>query len=208
MASLDPVDISHFDHDEIDDEIEDEDVKWDDDVIKELERRYEEIRQLYIKYNKSRNEATREEALTLMEVTRNNIEELVANQIYEKLTIMFNNDRKRFSIQKCESILEPIIKYDNFKLADDGKITFVDKRMVINLGNINGRLRSPWEIRKIGVKKLKLMGFVNIMDEDINPYKQKYKRRREEMLKNLDENLDKRSKAMSLHLQQMQRLLK
>ena len=69
------------------------------------------------------------------------------------------------------------ILYDNFKLADDGKITFIDKRMVNDLGNINGRPKSPWEIRRTGVKKLKLMGFVNITDEDVNPYKQKYKRR-------------------------------
>ena len=113
---------------------------------------------------------------TLMEVTRNDIEELVANQIYDKLT-MVNNDRKKFGIRKGEPILKPIIKYDKFKLADDGKITFVDKRTVINLGNINGRLKSPWEIHRIGVKKLKMMGFVNITDEDINPYKRKYKSR-------------------------------
>ena len=156
MTSWDPVDISHFDHDEI----EDEDVKWDDDVIKDLEGRYEKIRQFNIEYNKSRDETTREETFTLMEATRNDIEELVANQIHDKLTIMFNNDRKRFGIRKGEPILEPIIKYDNFKLADDGKITFMDKRMIIDLGNINGRLKSPWEIRRIGVKKLKMMGFV------------------------------------------------
>ena len=131
-----------------------------------------------------------------MEVTRNDIEELVANLIYDKLTIMFNNDRKRFGIPKGEPILEPIIKYCNFKLADDGKVTFVNKRTVIDLGNINGRLKSPWEIRRIGVKKLKMMGFVNITDEDVNPYEQKYKGRREEMLKKLDENLDERSKAI------------
>ena len=40
------------------------------------------------------------------------------------------------------------------------------------------------------------MGFSNIMDEDVNPYKQKYKSRQEEMLKKLDENLDERSKAV------------
>ena len=56
-----------------------------------------------------------------MDVARNDIEELVANQIYNKLTIMFTNDRKRFGMRKGEPILEPIIKYDNFKLADDGK---------------------------------------------------------------------------------------
>ena len=36
------------------------------------------------------------------------------------------------------------------------------------------------------------MGFLNMTDEDVNPYKQKYKRRREGMLKTLDE----RSKAI------------
>ena len=47
-------------------------------------------------------------------------------------------------------------------------------------------------MHRIGVKKLKLMGFLNITDKDINPYKSKYKRRREEKLKKLDENLDER----------------
>ena len=32
-------------------------------------------------------------------------------------------------------------------------------------------------MRKLGVKRLKLMGFLNIMNEDVNPYMQKYKRR-------------------------------
>ena len=67
---------------------------------------------------------------------------------------------------------------------------------MIDLGNINERLIPPWEIRKLGVNKLKLMGFIDITDEDINPYKLKYKRRREEKLKKLDENLDERSKAI------------
>ena len=40
------------------------------------------------------------------------------------------------------------------------------------------------------------MGFIGITDEDINPYKTKYKRRREEKLKKLDENLDERSEAI------------
>ena len=40
------------------------------------------------------------------------------------------------------------------------------------------------------------MGFTNITDEDINPYKSKYRRRREDKLRKLDENLDKRSKAI------------
>ena len=32
-------------------------------------------------------------------------------------------------------------------------------------------------MHKLGVKRLKLMGFLNITDEDVNPYKRKYKRR-------------------------------
>ena len=39
------------------------------------------------------------------------------------------------------------------------------------------------------------MGFINITDEDINPYKPKYKKVREKIRK-LDENLDERSKAI------------
>ena len=40
------------------------------------------------------------------------------------------------------------------------------------------------------------MGFMNITDEDIDPYRKRYKRRQEEKLKKLDENLGERSKAI------------
>ena len=80
-------------------------------------------------------------------------------------------------IHKGEPIVKPIRNYYNFKLSDDGELTYVHKRTVIDLGNIDEGLRTPWEIRRIGVKKLKLMGFLNITDEDVNPYKQKYKSR-------------------------------
>ena len=39
------------------------------------------------------------------------------------------------------------------------------------------------------------MGFINITDEDINPYQPKYKKAREKVRK-LDENVDERSKAI------------
>ena len=84
-------------------------------------------------------------------------------------------------IQKGEPIVDPIRNYDNFKLADDGEITYVYKRTVIYLVNINERLKTPWEIHKIGVKKLKLMGFMNVTDEDVQPYKPKYKVAREKL---------------------------
>ena len=122
--------------------------------------------------------------------------ELIANQIYDRLTLSFDNTRKRLGIQNGEPIVKLIRNYDGFKLADDGALTYVDKRTVIDLGNINEGLITPWDMHKLGVKRLKLMGFLSIMDEDVNPYKKKYKRRREGKLKKLDENLDKRSKAI------------
>ena len=69
--------------------------------------------------------------------------ELVANQINDKLTISFNDTRKRLGIQKGIPIAESIRKYDNFDLEDDGELSYVSKRTVIDLGNINERLKSP-----------------------------------------------------------------
>ena len=120
---------------------------------------------------------------------------MVANQIYDRLTIFFNNDRKRFGIQGGEPIIDPMREYQNFKLTKNGKLSYVYKRTVIDLGNINNRLKAPWEIRKLGVAKLRLMGFTNITDEDSNPYRTKYKVAREAVM-NLNENLDERSKAI------------
>ena len=66
---------------------------------------------------------------------------------------------------------------------------------MIDFGNINNRLKAPWEIRKLGVIKLRLMGFRNLTYEDINPYDRRYKRAREEVMK-LNENLDEMSKVI------------
>ena len=121
--------------------------------------------------------------------------ELVANQIYDRLTNFFNNNRKRFGIQGGEPIIEPIREYKNFKLTKNGKLSYKYKRTVIDFGNINNRLKTPWEIRRLGVAKLRLMGFRTITDEDINPYRNKYKKARDDVMK-LNENLDERSKAI------------
>ena len=66
---------------------------------------------------------------------------------------------------------------------------------MIDLGNINNRLKAPWEIRKLGVAKLRLLGFRDITYEDTNPYDRMFKRAREDVMK-LNENLDERSKAI------------
>ena len=69
------------------------------------------------------------------------------------------------------------------------------KRTVIDLGNINNRIRPPLELRRLSVAKLKMMGFIDITDEDTHPYRTKYKVAREKVRK-LDKNLDKRLKAI------------
>ena len=188
MATWEPEGIDY-------DKIGDEDYKWDDDVIKYLELRFNKLRG----FNETLNESTDETTIEITDKAKNALKkdtiELVANQIYDKLTIFFNNDRKRFGIQGGEPIIDPIIEYQNFKLTKNGKLSYKYKRTVIDFGNINDRLKEPWEIRRLGVTKLRLIGFRNLTDEDINPYRTKYKVAREDVIK-LNENLDERSKAV------------
>ena len=187
MSSWEPVDIDRGD-------IADEDVKLDDDVMNNLEKRFEELRQYNRKFNESRDEATREGASIHVDATRNDIEELLANEIYDKLTILLNNTRKRLGIRNVKPI-DPIRRYDSFKLADDGELTYVYKRTVIDPGNINERMKPPSEIRKLGVTKLRWMGFENITDEDIQPHRKRHVRARKKLRK-FDDTLKERSKAI------------
>ena len=188
MATWEPVDIDY-------DKIRDEDYKWDDDVIKDLELRFNKLRE----FNETLNESTDEDTIEMTEKVKDALKrdtiELAANQIYDKLTIFFNNDRKRFGIQGGKPIIDPVREYRKFKLTKNGKLSYKYKRTVIDFGNINDRLKAPWEIRRLGVSKLKMMGFASITDEDINPYRNKYKKSREDVVK-LNENLDERSKAI------------
>ena len=171
MATWELIDITHFDSDDIEDLYGD----WGDDFKNDLEVRFNKLR----KFNETLNESTDEDTIEMTEKTKNAFErgtiELIANQIYDRLTLSFNSTRKRLGIQKGEPIVKPIRNYDNFKLADDGALTYVDKRTVLDLGNINEGLITPWDMRKLGVKRLKLMGFLNITDEDLNPYKKSTK---------------------------------
>ena len=136
----------------------------------------------------------REETSIFIESTRHDIEELVADQIYDKLTILLNNARNKFDIQKGRPI-EPIRKHDNFKLADDGALAYIYKRTVIDLGNINKRIKPPLEIRKLGVTKSRSMGFTDITDEDLQPHRTRYVKARKKLRK-LDDTLNERSKAI------------
>ena len=188
MATWEPEGIDY-------DKIGEEDDNWDDDVIKDLEVRFNKLREYNETLNESTDEATIEMTEKVKDVLKKDTIELVANQIYDKLTIFFNNDRKRFGIQGGKPITEPVREYRNFKLTKNGKLSYKYKRTVIDFGNINDRLKAPWEIRRLGVAKLRLMGFSNLTDEDINPYRNKYKKAREDVMK-LNENLDERSKAI------------
>ena len=188
MDLFEPVDI---DHDGLGEGYD----KWDDDMVKDLELRFNKLREFNKTLNESTDEATINEMLIYVDEVRDDIEELVANQIYDKLTNMFNNARERFGIGNGTPI-EPLRKYNNFKLDDDGSLNFVykskSKRTVIDLGNINNRIKSPSELRRLSVAKLKMMGFTDITDEDTHPYRTKYKVAREKVRK----QDDKRSKAI------------
>ena len=188
MATWEPEGIDY-------DKLRDEDYKWNDDVIKDLELRFNKLRE----FNETLNESTDVDTIEMTVKTKDAFKldtiELAANQIYDKLTILFNNDRKRFGIRGGIPIIEPIREYENFKLTKNGKLSYKYKRTVIDFGNINDRLKAPWEIRRLGVAKLRLMGFTSVTDEDINPYRNKYKKARDDVMK-LNENLDERSKAI------------
>ena len=190
MAKWEPIDISQFDRDDIEDVYS----GLDDNFMNDLEVRYNKLRG----FNATLNESTDEDTIEMTEKAKDRFKrgtiELIANQIYDRLTLSFNNMRKRFGI-KGGIPIESIRNYDNFKLADDGALTYVDKRTVINLANINDGIEPPWEMHRLGVKKLRLMGFRNVTDEDVQPHRPKYIKAREKIRK-LDENLDERSKAI------------
>ena len=84
--------------------------------MNDLEKRFEELRQ----FNKTLNESRDEDLINITMFTRDALKhdtiELIANQIYDRLTISFNNARKRLGIQEGVPVLEPFRNYDNFKL--------------------------------------------------------------------------------------------
>ena len=188
MVTWEP-DIDPFDRDEI------EDDRWDDTFTNELETRLNKLRQ----FNKTLNESTDEDTIKMTEKTKNALKkdtiELIANEIYDKLTKLFNDRRKRLGIKGGTPIIDPIRDYSKFKLKNDGTLSYKYKTTVIYLGNIDKGLKSITEISKLGVNRLRTMGFTNITYEDIQPYQPRFMNAREESRK-LNENLDERSKAI------------
>ena len=190
MATWEP-DIDPFDRDEIGEE----DDRWDDTFTHNLETRLNKLRQ----FNKTSNESTDEDTIEMTEKTKNALKkdtiEFIANEMYDKLTKLFNDRRKRLGIKGGTPIAEPIRDYSKFKLKTDGTISYKYKKSVIYLGNIDKDLKSITEISKLGVNRLRTMGFTNITYEDIQPYQPKFKNARDEARK-LNEKLNERSKTI------------
>ena len=186
MATWEP-DIDPFDRGEI----EDEDYKWDDTFTNELETKLNKLR----KFNESTDVKTMEITYKTKDALKRDTIELIANEIYDKLTKLFNDRRKRLGIKGGIPIADPIRDYYKFKLKNDGTLSYKYKKTVINLGNIDKGLKSLSEISKLGVNRLRTMGFTNITYEDIRPDQPRYKNAREEARK-LNEKLNERSKTL------------
>ena len=190
MVTWEP-DIDPFDRGEI----EDEDYKWDDTFTNELETRLNKLRQ----FNETLNESTDEDTIKMTEKTKNALKkdtiELISNEKYDKLTKLFNDRRKRLGIKGGMPIAEPIRDYSKFKLRNDGTLSYKYKTTVIYLGNIDKGLKSIAEMSKLGVNRLRTMGFTNITYEDVQPYQPRFKNAREEARK-LNEKLNERSKTL------------
>ena len=190
MATWEP-DIDPFDRDEIGEE----DYRWDDTFTNKLETRLNKLRQ----FNKTLDESRDETLIDITEKTKNALKqdtiELISNEIYDKLTKLFNDRRKRLGIKGGMPIIDPIRDYSKFKLKNDGTLSYKYKTTVIYLGNIDKGLKSITEISKLGVNRLRTMGFTNITYEDIQPYKPRFMNAREEARK-LNEKLNESSKAL------------
>ena len=111
--------------------------------MKDLEIRFNKLREYDETLDGNTEEVLIDMTVKTKYVLKHDTTELVANRIYDRLITIFNNDRKKIWHKKGKSVLNPIRKYDNFKLADDGKISYVHKRTVFDVGNINERLKSP-----------------------------------------------------------------
>ena len=93
MATWEPVDI---DRDDMGEEYD----MWDDHVMKDLEIRFNKLR----KFNETLNESTNEDTIEMTEKTQYALKhdtiELVANQIYDRLTIFLIAIEKDSTLKK------------------------------------------------------------------------------------------------------------
>ena len=191
MATWEP-DIDPFDRDEIGEG----DDRWNEAFTHNLETRLNKLRQFNSTLSETHDENLRDITINNKETLKRDTIELIANEIYDKSTKLFNDRRKRLGIKGGKPINEPIRDYSKFKLKTDGTLSYKYKKKVIILGNIDKGLKSLSEISKLGVNRLRLMGFTNIKYEDIQPYQPRYKNAREEAARILNEKLNERSKIL------------
>ena len=110
MASWEPADIDQPDRDEI----EEEDDKWDDNLMNELKRKFEELRRFNATLETSSDKDVEKNIMLDKLRLKKDTIELVASQIYDRMTKLFNDTRKRSGIKGGASIKQPIRNYDNF----------------------------------------------------------------------------------------------
>ena len=91
MASWEPVDIDPIDQDGM----EEDDDKWDDGKITEIESKLEELRHFNARLETSPDKDVGNITLEKRKVKDHTIE-LVANQIYDEITKLFNERRKNW----------------------------------------------------------------------------------------------------------------
>ena len=122
MASWEPVDIDPIDRDEIGDEYD----KWDGDLMKVLEKRFNELRHFNETLYESSDEDTIDKATKTKDALKRDTIKFIANEIYDKLAASFNINRKRLGVEKGEGIpiAEPIRNYRNF----DGELSYTYPR--------------------------------------------------------------------------------
>ena len=82
MVSFEPVDTDY-------DKIGDEDYKWDYDVIKDLELRFNKLMEFDETLNESTDENNIEMTIKTKDALKYDTIELAADQIYDRLTIFF-----------------------------------------------------------------------------------------------------------------------
>ena len=87
MASWEPVDIDPTDRDEIEEE--------DDNLMNELERKFEELRRFNEALETSSDNDVKKNITIDKLRLKEDMVELVANQIYDKMTNLFNDTRQR-----------------------------------------------------------------------------------------------------------------
>ena len=88
---MEPVDIDATGRDETGKE----DDNWDDDKMNELEASLEELRQFSARLETCSDKDKKKNIMLEKRKLKEDMIELVANQIYDKMTELFNDTRKR-----------------------------------------------------------------------------------------------------------------